>query len=100
MSFDADEIRTMWSALPDADMRESTRRIIRLCLVTAQRVGEVAGMTREEIDFDQKLWTIPAARSKNGREHVVPLSDMAIDIINEQTRRRRGAGAAQEALAV
>ncbi|TJU86753.1 MAG: DUF4102 domain-containing protein [Mesorhizobium sp.] len=78
------EIKTMWAALPDADMRESTRRIIRLCLVTGQRVGEVSGMTRDEIDIEEKLWTIPAARSKNKREHVVPLPDMAIDIINDQ----------------
>lgn len=79
-----DEIRTMWATLAKADMRESTRRILRLCLVTAQRVGEVAGMTRTEIDLDQAVWTIPAARAKNGREHVVPLSEMAIGIIREQ----------------
>jgi integrase len=79
-----DEISTVWLALPKADMRESTRRIIRLCLVTAQRVGEVAGMARNEVDLEKKRWTIPAERSKNKREHVVPLSDMAIEIINEQ----------------
>ncbi|OJU51135.1 MAG: hypothetical protein BGO03_01755 [Mesorhizobium sp. 61-13] len=80
----AEEIKTMWLALPDADMRESTRRILRLCLVTGQRVGEIAGMVRGEIDFDQRLWTIPPARAKNKREHVVPLSDMAAGIIREQ----------------
>lgn len=80
----AAEIRTMWAMLADADMRESTRRIVRLCLVTAQRVGEVCGMTRDEIDLEQKLWTIPASRSKNKREHVVPLSIMAVGIIKEQ----------------
>lgn len=80
----ADEIHTMWAALPDTDMRESTRRIIRLCLVTVQRVGEIAGMERGELDFDQRIWTIPAARSKNKREHVVPLSEMALSILREQ----------------
>lgn len=80
----AEETKTMWNALHDADMRESTRRIIRLCLVTAQRVGEVSGMTFDELDLDEKSWTIPARRSKNGREHAVPLSDMAINIIKEQ----------------
>lgn len=67
----ADEIRTMWEALTAADMRESTRNIIRLCLVTGQRVGEGCGMTRNEIDLDIGVWVIPAARSKNKREHVV-----------------------------
>lgn len=80
----ADEIKTMWAGLADADMRESTRRVIRLCLVTGQRVGEVAGMTADELDLDQRLWTIPAARSKNKREHAVPLSDMAVRIIRDQ----------------
>lgn len=80
----ADEIRAVWAALPEADMREGTRRILRLCLVTDQRVGEVSGMTRAELNLDMATWTIPAKRAKNGREHVVPLSDMAIGIIREQ----------------
>jgi integrase len=79
-----DEIRTMWADLADADMRESTRRILRLCLVTGQRVGEVAGMTRDEIDLDLKLWTIPAARSKNKRLHAISLSDLAVGILIDQ----------------
>ncbi|WP_143750658.1 site-specific integrase [Mesorhizobium sp. WSM4312] len=79
-----DEIRTMWGALADADMRESTRRVIRLCLVTAQRVGEVCGITVDELDLDAALWTIPPTRSKNKREHAVPLSPMAVKIIRDQ----------------
>jgi integrase len=80
----ADEIRTMWAELSKADMREGTRRILRLCLITAQRVGEIAGMTRAELDLDAATWTIPPARTKNKREHQVPLSTMALDIIREQ----------------
>jgi integrase len=79
-----DEIRTMWADLAGADMRESTRRILRLCLVTGQRVREVSGMARPELDLEKSLWTIPPARSKNKREHVVPLSEMAVDIIRDQ----------------
>jgi integrase len=80
----ADEIRVMWAALDHAEMWESSRRILRLCLTTGQRVGEVCGMTRAELDFDRAKWTIPAARSKNHREHSVPLSSMAIEIIRKQ----------------
>ncbi|RWN58452.1 site-specific integrase [Mesorhizobium sp.] len=79
-----DEIKTMWTTLPDADMRESTRRILRLCLITGQRVGEIAGMTCKELDLDRREWIIPAARVKNKREHVVPLSDMAVEIVRDQ----------------
>lgn len=80
----AEEIAAMWTALAQADMRESTRRVIRLCLVTAQRVGEVSGMTLDELDLDAALWRIPSRRSKNGKEHVVPLSVIAIEIICDQ----------------
>jgi integrase len=83
-ALDEDEIRTVWAELAGADMREGTRRILRLCLVTAQRVGEVSGMTRAELDLETATWTIPAERAKNGREHNVPLSSMAIEIIREQ----------------
>lgn len=80
----ADEIRTMWAALRNADMRESTRRVVRLCLITGQRVGEVAGMTVDELDLGAALWTIPPGRSKNKREHPVPLSPKAVQIVEEQ----------------
>ena len=79
-----DEIKIVWKALPDADMRESTRRIIRLCLITGQRVGEVSGMTREELSDDATLWTIPGERAKNKQQHKVPLSSLAMQIILEQ----------------
>lgn len=79
-----DEIDAMWSALNDAQMRESTRRVIRLCLVTGQRVGEIAGMAVDELDMESATWTIPSVRSKNNREHGVPLSPMAIEIIAAQ----------------
>lgn len=78
------EIKTMWADLPQADMRESSRRIIRLCLITAQRVGEIAGMMVDELDLNTAIWIIPPERSKNKREHVVPLSAMAMAIIREQ----------------
>lgn len=78
------EIEMVWHALPDADMRESTRRIIRLCLITGQRVGEICGMTQNEIDLGTGIWTIPPARSKNGRAHSLPLPAIALDIIRTQ----------------
>lgn len=79
----ADEIKTMWAALPDADMSESTRRILRLLLIMAQRESEIAGMMKIELDLPKRIWTIPGARTKNKQEHV-PLPDMAISIIQEQ----------------
>lgn len=51
-------------------------------IATAARSGEVRLATIDEIDFEHKVWTIPAARMKMQREHTVPLPDFAISIVN------------------
>lgn len=73
--------------------RESMGSLALMFLIlTAARSGEVRGATWEEIDFDQRLWVIPAGRMKAGREHVVPLSDMAIDLLSKAKLARTGRG--------
>jgi hypothetical protein len=79
-----EEVAALWTGLGVALARSlSCQRIIRLCLVTAQRVGEVAGVPREEIDWTAREWRLPGARTKNGHPHVVPLSDFAIELLKE-----------------
>jgi integrase len=79
-----DEIQTLWNGLPQALTRSpDCQRIIKLCLVTGQRVGEVAGMTRGELDLKHKAWNLPGARTKNGHAHTVPLSPLAIELIGK-----------------
>jgi integrase len=55
--------------------------LVRMLLVTGQRLGEVAGMSWSEIDLDKAIWKLPPGRTKNARAHVVPLSDLALEII-------------------
>jgi integrase len=43
-------------------------------------------MMWREIDFDAKLWTLPAARAKNATEYQIPLSDSAVDILQALPR--------------
>ncbi|SLK07498.1 tyrosine-type recombinase/integrase [Novosphingobium mathurense] len=57
-----------------------------LLLATGQRRGEVSKMRWSEVDFAAKIWVIPAELSKNGKPHVVPLSDYALRIIGEIPR--------------
>src|SRR5438477_2896931 len=77
-----DEIATLWNGLPASLARSvQCQRIIMLCLVTAQRVGEVSGVALPELDLKAKEWRLPGTRTKNGHAHVVPLSDLAISII-------------------
>ena len=73
------EIRAFWSGLDKSVMTEDVRTALRLCLVTVQRRGEVAGMRRSEIEGD--WWVLPKERSKNGKAHRVPLSPMAKKLI-------------------
>ena len=76
------EIATLWNGLAEALPRSpACQRIVELCLLTAQRVGEVSGIRRDELDLSARIWTIPGARTKNKHVHVVPLSDLAFDII-------------------
>ena len=78
---DADEIRQFWKGLEAAAMTESVKDILRLCLVTGQRVSEVAGAQLIEMDLGNSIWDLPGARTKNKRPNRVPLSSMAIEII-------------------
>jgi len=74
------EIRKLWRAWDDLD--DHSRAILRLLLLSGQRRGEVVGMRWSEIDTENRIWTIPAERTKARREHVVPLSDLAMQALN------------------
>lgn len=64
----------------------TSARALEFAILTAARSGEVRLATWSEIDLDAKLWTIPAERMKAGREHWVPLSDQAIELIKALPR--------------
>jgi integrase len=78
-----DEIRKLWAVLPTALAKsKACQRIIQLAVITGQRLGEISGMNRhDELNLKHKLWVIPGARTKNKHSHVVPLSDMAVEVI-------------------
>lgn len=80
-----DEIKALWSASGDQDLFGSFYRVL---LLTAQRRGEVASMQWQEVNFDRAEWIIPALKTKNGREHLVPLSPLVVSILNAQPQRK------------
>lgn len=74
-----DELRLLLLAI---DRLEWPRRqFFALLLLTAQRLNEVASMEWQELDLPSGTWTLPAARSKNGRTHTIPLAPAAIDLL-------------------
>ena len=52
-------------------------------VLTAARTGEVIGAAWEEVDLEKAVWTVPASRMKAGREHRVPLSPRALEILRQ-----------------
>ncbi len=78
---DPAELRQIWNALED----DHFGAIMKLLALTGQRAAEIAGMRWSEITNDALV--LPPERTKNHREHVVPLSDAARTIIAAQPRR-------------
>ena len=63
--------------------RSATKLGFEFMVLTAARPGEVLGATWWEIDFEQRLWSIPGERMKSARGHWVPLSGRAMEILGE-----------------
>ncbi len=75
--YSPDELKRLWKAF---GKRGLPGQVFKLCLATGQRLREVAGMQWSEIDGD--LWTLPGSRTKNRRVHVVPLNDVALELLD------------------
>ncbi|MBY4888842.1 tyrosine-type recombinase/integrase [Pantoea sp. DY-15] len=65
-----------------SNLSVSTRCLIEWQLLTLVRPSEASGTKWTEIDIAAKVWTIPAERMKGKREHIVPLSSQALDLLN------------------
>ncbi|RDV04520.1 tyrosine-type recombinase/integrase [Undibacter mobilis] len=74
------ELREIWTSCSEDDYG----RIVKLLILTGQRREEVGGMRFSELDSSRTTWTIPSSRTKNRREHLVPLSAGARDIVPAQ----------------
>ncbi len=78
-----EELPMLIDAIYDANIRKVTRYMLLWQLHTMTRPGEAAGARWDEIDLEQKIWIIPPERMKKRREHVIPLTDQAIAILEK-----------------
>jgi integrase len=78
-----DEIRDLWTAADSVTEPACLPAYVKTLLLTATRRGEAADMATSELDGE--IWTIPAARYKTKRDHVIPLSAAALDLIRSAT---------------
>ena len=60
--------------------------IVEMLALTGQRREEVAQMVGDEIDFNSRTWTLPGSRTKNGKPHIVHLSEACIKLIKRASR--------------
>ncbi|WP_106726308.1 tyrosine-type recombinase/integrase [Pseudaminobacter soli (ex Li et al. 2025)] len=93
-----EELLAFWNAcaqpddIDDLTLSKLMGTALRMAAVTLQRGGEVVGMRWEEIDRAAKTWLIPAERMKGKRAHLVPLSDLALGLLDEAAEITKGNG--------
>jgi integrase len=80
------ELKKVWNALPE---QSDYRDLIRLLILSGQRLREVANLFWSEVDLDKATITLPPSRTKNHREHVCPLSAPALAILKGRARGER-----------
>jgi integrase len=78
-----EELATVWIGAPENDYG----RIVRLLILTACRRDEIGSLRWSEIDKETRIIVLPSDRTKNSRTHHVPLSKIALDIIESIPRR-------------
>jgi integrase len=77
------EVAAVWLNAP----ANSYGTILKLLLLTGCRRDEIGGLKWNEVDLNARTITIPGSRTKNGEQHVVPLSDTAMSILAGIARR-------------
>jgi len=85
-----EEIRQFWMGLDGTTMQPAYKAALRFVLITGQRVGEVCGIDWAELSDGGTWWTVPSEKSKNGKAHRVPLSNLALEVLDAQPRTDEG----------
>ncbi len=83
-----DEIRSLWIGIDEMGASPPMRVAIKFALATGQRRAEVVGIERSEIDDAEAVWLLPAARTKPGRENVIPLPPLIMALVAEADGHR------------
>lgn len=78
-----EEIKKLWHGLENTTMSIFSKLALKLQLTTAQRKWELASAEWKEFDLENGYWEIPAEKAKNGNLHLVPLSKLAINLLQE-----------------
>jgi integrase len=85
-----DELRALWQVAEGEKYPFGS--IVKLLILSGQRVDEVREARWSEFDLDAAMWSIPGERTKNGRDHDVPLSPQAVDVLKAIPKIKSDAG--------
>ena len=77
------EVATALATVRESSCTAGVRLSLEFLVLTAARSGEVRGALWEEVDVEAGVWRVPATRTKTGREHRVPLSRRALEVLEE-----------------
>jgi integrase len=80
-----DELRLVWRALDT--IPDPGRSYIRILMLTGCRREEARAMRWDELDLENRLWSLPSQRTKATRPHEIPLSEAAVEVISSIPRR-------------
>ncbi len=75
------ELPELMGAIANASIKRTTRCLIEWQLHTMTRPSEAAGARWDEIEWEEKIWTIPAERMKKRREHRIPLTEQMLALL-------------------
>jgi integrase len=79
-----EEIELVWRWLDTDALSLEATDILKLELLLGARCGEISGLRAEEVDRQKWTWTLPAARSKNGRQRVTPIVGIAREMLEQR----------------
>lgn len=82
------EIRALAAALPESGLSRPATAALWIMLSTCARVGELSRARWPDVDLDARTWRIPAENSKNGRPHLIHLSEFAVEHFTTMLERR------------
>ena len=86
------EIHTVWTEIDASKMSEPVKLAVKILLATGQRRGELTNARWLNVDLGGCVWVIPAENSKNGKEHRVPLSSLAVELFKQLKTFSTGSG--------
>ena len=86
-SLTEEEVRLFWYALDKSGMSIFRINVFKLMLLTGSRVEEMASLRWNEIDYAEKTITLASGRTKNKLVHIIPLNEIAFDIIKNNPKQ-------------